>query len=77
MIPYSWKKTDYANPGSENYAFVPNMTLPTFDVQGGGNLVIGQLAVLQNRQAMVYQAVPVAGYGGLVAGQIIGQPLSN
>jgi hypothetical protein len=77
MIPYSWKKTDYANPGAMNYAFVPNQTLPAFSVFGSGNPTVGQLAVKQPQQVMTVPAVPLDGYGGLVAGQYIGQPLMD
>lgn len=77
MIPYSWKKTEYANPGAMNYAFVPNMTLPMHAVGGAASLAIDSLHVIQPRQAIILHAVPTDGYGGLVAGQIIGQPLSE
>lgn len=76
MLPYSWMKTEYANPGAENYAFVPNMTLPKHDFSGRGNPVIGVMRVMQSPQVIINHAVPMAGYGGLVAGQFISQPLS-
>lgn len=77
MVPYSWKKTEYANPGAENYAFVPNMTLPPHAIQAGANLTVDQINVFQPPQIYSAVTVPMAGYGGLVAGQLIQQPLSK
>lgn len=77
MLPYSFINTPYANPGSENYAFVPNMTLPKHSVGGGASLTVDSYRVVQGQQSMIYHAVPTGGYGGLVAGQLIGQPLSE
>ena len=74
---YSFKKTEYANPGAENYAFVPNQTLPTFDLGGMGNVVFKQLNVMQPQQPIILHAITTDGYGGLVAGQLVGQPLSE
>lgn len=77
MVPYSWRKTEYANPGAENYAFVPNMTLPPHAIQAGANLVVDQIRVFQAPQIFSTVTIPMAGYGGLVAGQLVGQPLSE
>ena len=75
MIPYSWIKTEYANPGSENYAFVPNQTLPRHSIGGRGNLTVGQVNAYQPIQPIILHAVPTSGYGGLAAGQFVQQPL--
>lgn len=77
MFPYSWNKTEYANPGAMNYAFVPNTLLPAYDMTGGGNLVVDQMRVFQSQQAMMQPTAVTDGYGGLVAGQLIGQPLGG
>ena len=75
MFPGSWKKTEYANPGAMNYAFVPNMTLPPHAVEAGANLTADQLRVFQPVQVIINHGVPAAGLGGLIAGQFVGQPL--
>lgn len=78
MLPFSWKKTEYANPGAENYAFVPNMTLPAHAYFGVGTPVVtAGMNVLQSPQVMSRITIPTNGYGGLIAGQLIGQPLSR
>lgn len=78
MFPGSWKKTEYANPGAENYAYIPNMTLPAFPYFGVGTPVASAgYSVMQSPQVMSRITIPTAGYGGLIAGQFIGQPLSR
>lgn len=74
---FGFLKTDYANPGAMNYAFSPNTTLPALGVGGAASLVLDNLRVLQPRQVMVQVTVPTDGYGGLVAGQFISQPLEG
>ena len=49
---------------------------PTYLFRGAGR-VAGELRVFQHPQVEYQLAVPVAGIGGLVAGQIFGQPLVN
>jgi hypothetical protein len=75
--PFGWKKTEYANPGAMNYAFVPNMTLPALGLGGSASLCVSSYSVLQHPQVVSNITVPTNGYGGLVAGQLIGQPLSG
>lgn len=72
----TYRKTPYANPGAGNYAFIPNTTLPVLDVQGNGN-ICGMYRVFPGQQPIIMQAVPTDGYGGLVAGQVILQPLQK
>lgn len=75
MMPFGFRKTEYANPGAMNYAYIPNTTLPAFAVGGAGNLAYGSIDVIQPRQAITQITVPTNGYGGLNAGQFIQQPL--
>jgi hypothetical protein len=77
LSPFGWKKTEYANPGAMNYAFVPNMTLPALGLVGSGSMCLSSLNVLETAQMVSQITVPLNGYGGLVAGQFIGQPLSE
>lgn len=77
-MSYAYFKRKYPGPGTGNYAFDAQMTLPLFQVQGAGTLVKGQLNVTQSGNLT---ALPVAykrsvANGGYIAGQIIGQPLS-
>lgn len=74
-MPYSWHETHYPSPGSGNFAFVPNMTLPALSVHGPGNMVHAQLSIVSPNEFFSQQTGPVSGLGGLVQGQIIGQPL--
>lgn len=74
-IPYSWHETHYPSPGSGNFAFVPNMTLPALAVQGPGNLVLAQLSAVTANEFFTTPTVPTSGLGGLVQGQVIGQSL--
>lgn len=49
---------------------------PSYLFRGAGR-VAGELRVFQHPQVEYQLAIPVAGIGGLVAGQIFGQPLVN
>lgn len=77
MIPFSWINTDYANPGAMNFAFVPNMTLPMHGVAGPASMNLSQLHVMQPPQVIINHGVPLAGFGGLIHGQIVSQPLEG
>lgn len=77
MNPYSFKKTEYANPGTGNFAFVPNSTLPLHSLIGAATQVQSQIRVAAPQQFFVMPSVPMDGYGGLVAGQLISQPLTE
>lgn len=74
-MPYTWQETHYPSPGAENFAFVPNMTLPALAVQGPGNMVLGQLSAVTANEFFTMPTIPTSGYGGLVQGQIVGQSL--
>lgn len=74
---FGFRKTEYANPGAMNYAYAPNTTLPALGVGGAGSNVLGSLRVFQPAQMMVQITVPTDGYGGLVAGQFVSQPLEG
>lgn len=73
---YNWIARRYPDPGSGNYAFVPGFTLPSYPAIGGpGKLTQRQLCPIQPPQRYQYQNIPLAGYGGLQAGQIALQGL--
>lgn len=72
---YSWRETYYPTPGTGNYAFEPNTTLPPFNIFGSGSMVRGQLSVNSSGQVITVPTIPVAGMGGLFSGQFISQPL--
>ncbi len=74
-IPYSWHETHYPSPGTGNFAFLPNMTLPALAVQGPGNLVLGQMGVVSPNEFFTQPTVPTSGLGGIQQGQIVGQSL--
>jgi hypothetical protein len=73
---YSHKPTYYPTPGTGNYAFAPNMTLPALGIVGPGRATMAQMGIMQPVQAMSYPAIPTSGLGGLMAGQFVGQPLT-
>lgn len=77
MLPFGFLKTEYANPGAMNYAFVPNMTLPLHAIGGPASMVLQNLNLLSPNQAITLPTIPLAGFGGLSAGQFVGQPLSE
>lgn len=74
-FPYSFHETFYPSPGSGNFAFVPNMTLPALAVQGPGNMVLAQLSVVSANEFFTQPTLPTSGFGGIQQGQIVGQPL--
>lgn len=72
-------------PGAGNAVFEPTFQLPIIQLIGSGiyagpapGLVHQRplLMVTQNPQVAIGQAVPVAGIGGVIAGQWINQPLN-
>jgi hypothetical protein len=72
---YSYLPQHYANPGTGNYAFAPNTTLPALSLGGAGRITMAQFGVMQPPQSMSYPTVTTDGLGGLIAGQFVGQSL--
>ena len=75
---FHFRETRYPSPGSGNFAYVSDQTLPPHAIQAGGNLVRGQLnvtAIHPQVNVITLPTVPVAGVGGLVSGQMIQQGL--
>ena len=66
----------YNGEGAAAFVYEMFTTLPVYSFRGRARLA-GTLSVLQPPQIYYTLAVPVAGIGGLVAGQIFGQPLVN
>jgi hypothetical protein len=60
--------------GAAAFIYEQQFTLPTILFRGRAR-VAGEMRVHQHPQIYYTLAVPVAGIGGLVAGQIFGQPL--
>jgi len=78
MSIFHFQETRYPSPGSGNFAYVSDQTLPPHAIQGGGNLVRGQMTIVTPHQAMnamTLPTLPLAGFGGLVNGQMIQQGL--
>jgi hypothetical protein len=66
----------YNGEGAAAFIFERWATDPNYLFRGAGR-VAGELRVYQYPQIEYQLVVPVAGIGGLVAGQIFGQPLVN
>lgn len=76
---YRFLQTRQPGPGTQSYAFEPRFALPSFLGFRGPGKYAGSLAVLQPPQLVYLQTVTTASVanGGVVAGQIFGQPLIN
>jgi hypothetical protein len=72
---YSFLERYYPTPGTGNYAFSPNTTLPELNIQGAGRLTLTQYEVMAGRQQMSFPTLAHAGLGGLFAGQYVSQAL--
>jgi hypothetical protein len=76
---YRYAPTRQPSPGTLAYAFEMLFSLPSFVTKGPGAYAGGYFNPLQPQQVVYLKSVPnsaVVG-GGLVAGQIFGQPLLN
>ncbi len=62
-------------PGAGNAVFEPAFQLPPIQLIGAG-IYAGMLPLWRGPQTVVPQAVPIAGIGGVQAGQYVSQPLS-
>lgn len=67
---------NFANPGAGAFVFQPEFTNPTMLFRGAGR-VAGSLSVFQGHVARANHAVPHRGIGGVQAGQIVFQGLSD
>lgn len=74
---YGFRRTRQPQPGSMSLAFLARFFDPIFHAKGNGVHVNNPLRPmpLQSPQVYVTKTAPVSGVGGLVAGQIVGQPL--
>lgn len=75
---YRFMQTRQPSPGTQSYAFEPRFALPRFlGVRGPGKYAGGYFNPLQPPQVLFQKTAPVASVasGGVVAGQIFGQPL--
>jgi hypothetical protein len=75
---YHYYPRRYPTPGTGNYAFDAQMTLPLYQVQGAGIVQKNAYRVRQFGMVMNQATVTQTDFaqGGWVAGQFIGQPLS-
>lgn len=74
LLPWSFRNTAQPTPGAMSYALTTEM-LPAFPVLGTG-IAAGALLVVPPYDQIPYvHAVTPAGLGGIVAGQIVLQPL--
>jgi hypothetical protein len=76
---YRYFPTPYPTPNTGNMAFDTGQVLPLFQVQGRGMIPFRSFNAFAVGQQI--STLPTAYYadvtgGGLIAGQIIGQPLS-
>ncbi len=76
---YAFFPRRYPTPGTGNYAFDAQMTLPLYQVQGRGMFAKGSLRVTQFGNVVAQATVTPTDLlrGGYIAGQFIGQPLSQ
>lgn len=74
---YYYRNTLQPTPGAESYAFHMRFGLPAFTPFTPGVPVRWCWKTSQGPQAYYAKRVPVAGYGGVSAGGIVGQQLST
>lgn len=76
---YQYFPTRYPGPGTGNYAFDTGSMLPLLQVQGPGifqrkSYNVRQYGMLTNLSTVTLTDLT---HGGYIAGQLIGQPLSQ
>lgn len=76
-IPNYEQGPSFDGEGAERFIFLAEFTNPVYLYRGGGRVPFSALRVLQRPQAYYTFRNTVAGLGGLQAGQIITQPLTN
>jgi hypothetical protein len=72
---YQYQTRRYNTPGTGNLVFKPLTTLPPYKLNESPYVVRAPLNPLQPPQLYYRHQMPIAGYGGLVAGQMARQPL--
>lgn len=73
---YNHHQGQVLSPGTQNFVFEPGFELPTFPIASGvANLQ--QLRPLSPPQIYQARSIPVAGIGGLTAGQMALQGLEE
>jgi len=73
---YNHHQGQVLTPGTQNFVFEPGFELPTFPIaKGVANLQ--QLGPLSPPQIYQAQSIPVGGIGGLTAGQLALQVLTE
>ncbi len=77
MALYGFSPTNTHNVGvgAGDYAFEPSLGLPPFSLLGVGMPFERQMLPMQPAQAYYLAKQYIIGMSGVVAGQIIGQPL--
>lgn len=71
---YSYHQGRLINNGAQTMSFNQLFQLPNIFFRGAGRLA-GSLNVVQHTQLNYNNSVPVNSFGGIQAGQIVGQPL--
>lgn len=82
-LPSYRRGPQYDMSGAANFVFEQESTLPAFALKGPSGLSVKAMEVLhafrplQQPQVYISKTAPVAGLGGLQAGQLISQPLQE
>ncbi len=71
---YQYRQARPFEPGAMDEAFLPKFSLPVISFRGAAR-VAGTLNKYQHPQVWFHRQIGVQGFGGVTAGQIIGQPL--
>jgi hypothetical protein len=75
LYGFSWTGTREIGIGTGDYAFEPTIGLPAYSLLGVGMPFERQLNPLQPPQSYYIARQYMIGLHGVVAGQIVGQPL--
>ncbi len=76
-IPNYEQGPTYDGEGAEKFIYLPEFQNPVYLFRGPARVAFSSLRPLQRPQAYFTFRNTVAGMGGLTAGQIITQPLTN
>lgn len=76
QMPWSVLRAPFVNPGAMNGVVHVNTELVNYDLRGQGRPVNNQLQAFF-RPIVVSNVQALYGYGGLIQGQIVQQPLST
>lgn len=72
---YNFQPQELPGPGTGNWAFLPEFSLPVVQIIGNGVQYLKSLNAFQPEQVYYQQNQQLQGWAGIVQGQIIGQPL--